>query len=183
MRPRARRGANGQLLVRRSKKGLEQTTQALQWRSEERRAREKQERLAEYARKKARRLDSGEALWCEYQPNGCAGCGYFCLSNKHMAKHIAKAKHRTRRHGGHAVGTVVDSHSRIVLGAAAALQNATGAAGPTRPAGLGVAACVPADGFKVKLLSGREVELPPPKAGWACHKQLSATRPTAAMYE
>ena len=32
------------------------------------------------------------------------------------------------------------------------------------------------------LAAALEVQLPPPKAGWACFKQLPATKPNAKMY-
>jgi hypothetical protein len=173
-----------QLHVRLSKKGLSLIKEAMAQRRDDRRRMQQAERDAEAARVRARRLESGCALWCRYQPTGLGGCGYYCFSERRMARHLAKppAKHRTRLEGGHVAGTLVDGRARIAHAAAAALESATEAARVVQPHASGLAGCKAAAGFTLKLLSGREVQLPPPKAGWACFKQLPATKPNAKMY-
>ena len=164
-----------------SKKGLSLARAAIARRREERKRQQAEARQHAVSAKRLRRAAS-EVLYCEDQPGGCAGCAFFCRSHKWMARHQARGKHRTRREGGHAVGTVVGMRDRIVRAAAAAHENRVAAEAPRQPQALGASATVEAEGFMVTLLSGRSAQLSPPAAGYACNTRLPSTHATPAMY-
>jgi len=198
--PERARGAaqrNGGIELRQgalSKKNLTLTKAAIAARQTERQQRRLAGLQQAQALKRSRREETGggrgrgaSMLWCAYQPDGCAGCAYHCVSRKWMARHIAAGAidptcHRTRQRGGHAVGTIVNSGARIAHAAAAMMANATAAAAPMQPQGQGLSTTVDAAGFTVTLLSGRSVALPAPVAGWARHSRLPVTSATSAMY-
>ena len=135
---------------------------------------------------------SGAFAWCRYHPCGTPGCGArFRISDRNrrlerdptaLMRHFKDGVHTThRRGGGHAVGAVVSSNDRIVLGVSVAMVNASVLATAQRPPDSTTA--VPADGFGVTLLSGRRVLMPPPVAGWACSGMLPIVPPTSKMYK